>query len=399
MKRRYAALFLGFLFTFPALCQAEDPTVDDAREQYKEVLALRDKQKEYMNEMGDLQREGQTASPERRKELETEFMLKQRALDRMTPTVQEKEQKLYDMVSKLIPEHKDDAELRQMRYECAFNLRRFEEVLEDIKFIPKEKHDSDFMMIWAKSLEDLYRFDEAAGIYKKALDMLDEDQKLYATDRLGFCHFNAMNFDKAKDYFLKLAEAAPANRKQQMEQLVFTTGQHVKLWEDELTLRASEEEKGDNPIVLLQVDKGEIKLELFEDQAPNTVANFITLVEQGFYDGIKFHRVEPQFMVQGGDPQGTGRGGPGYKIADECRQPNARRHFVGSLSMANAGPNTGGSQFFLTTVVAWWLDGKHTVFGRVLEGQEVVNKTAKNDLIIKAKVLRKRDHDYAVKKL
>ncbi|MFH2001943.1 MAG: peptidylprolyl isomerase [Planctomycetota bacterium] len=149
----------------------------------------------------------------------------------------------------------------------------------------------------------------------------------------------------------------------------------------------------------MQVAQGEIELELFEDQAPNTVANFISLVESGFYDGLLFHRVIPQFMIQGGCPEGTGNSGPGYSFADECRQANSRRHFAGSLSMANSGVDTNGSQFFITTVVTWWLDGKHTVFGRVLKGQDVVNRTAQGDRIISANVIKKRDHEYKVQKL
>jgi len=328
------------------------------------------------------------------------MMLKQRAIQRMGETIYEKEEALFHLVNDLIPEHKDSVELRRMRYESAYALKKYPVVLEDIPFIPEEERDADFMMIWAKALEELYRYKDAIAVYKKAQAFIDdEDQKVYIIDRLGFCHFNSMEFSEAQEYFTKMAEAAPPYRKKQIEQLVFNTAQHVKLWEDELEIRAAEREKDDNPRVLLQATKGEIELELFEDQAPNTVANFISLVEKGFYDGLKFHRVIPQFMIQGGDPQGTGQGGPGYKIADECRTPAARRHFRGSLSMANAGPNTNGSQFFITTVVTWWLDGKHTVFGRVIKGQDAADRTEQGDLIIAAKVLRKRDHPYTVEKL
>src|SRR5574341_702536 len=122
----------------------------------------------------------------------------------------------------------------------------------------------------------------------------------------------------------------------------------------------------------LETSRGTIVCELFAEDAPATVNNFVFLAREKFYDGTTFHRVIPNFMIQGGDPTGTGRGGPGYRFADEVKS-NPRRHGVGSLSMANAGPNTNGSQFFITHVVTDWLDGKHTVFGRVVSGQEIVN--------------------------
>jgi cyclophilin family peptidyl-prolyl cis-trans isomerase len=118
---------------------------------------------------------------------------------------------------------------------------------------------------------------------------------------------------------------------------------------------------------------GDFTAELFEDKAPKTAGNFIALVEKGFYDGIIFHRVIDDFMIQGGDPTGTGMGGPGYEIDDEFG-PGLRHDSEGILSMANAGPNTGGSQFFITLVPTPWLDGHHAIFGRITEGMDVVHK-------------------------
>jgi peptidyl-prolyl cis-trans isomerase B (cyclophilin B) len=128
--------------------------------------------------------------------------------------------------------------------------------------------------------------------------------------------------------------------------------------------------------------KGKIVCDLYVPDAPNTVNNFVFLAKDGFYDGTKFHRVIPDFMVQGGDPTGTGSGGPGYRFADEVKN-NPRKHKVGSLSMANAGPNTNGSQFFITHVVTDWLDGKHTVFGQVKDkaSQDVVNAIKQGDTL------------------
>jgi peptidyl-prolyl cis-trans isomerase B (cyclophilin B) len=121
----------------------------------------------------------------------------------------------------------------------------------------------------------------------------------------------------------------------------------------------------------LHTNHGPIAIELFDDDAPKTVENFTKLARDGFYDGIIFHRVIPDFMIQGGDPTGTGSGGPGYTFADEFNDNKVVR---GALAMANAGPNTNGSQFFIvTTEAASWLDGKHTVFGRVTDGMDVVD--------------------------
>ncbi len=130
--------------------------------------------------------------------------------------------------------------------------------------------------------------------------------------------------------------------------------------------------------------RGPIRVELAADKAPLTVANFVNLAQRGFYDGLKFHRVIPNFMIQGGCPQGTGTGGPGYRFEDETR--NGLGHERGVLSMANAGPGTNGSQFFITHIVCDWLDGKHTVFGKVLEGQQIVDSVQQGDEIKSIKI-------------
>ena len=127
----------------------------------------------------------------------------------------------------------------------------------------------------------------------------------------------------------------------------------------------------------MHTSEGAIQLELFPEDAPKTVENFTKLAGDGFYDGVSFHRVIPDFMIQGGDPTGTGSGGPGYTFEDEF---NDHKLLKGSLAMANAGPNTNGSQFFIVTAEECsWLDGKHTVFGRVVEGQDVVDRISGAD--------------------
>ena len=187
---------------------------------------------------------------------------------------------------------------------------------------------------------------------------------------------------------------------------------------DELLIRQREAAADDLPHVQLTTTKGEMVIELFENQAPETVGNFISLVEADFYQDIFFHRVLEGFMAQTGCPLGTGTGDPGYKIESECDDvPDARPHFTGSLSMAHDGKDmdSGGSQFFLTFDRTDFLDGQHTVFGRVIEGMEVLENLQrthvsinrreeeipdiKKDKILSAKVIRKREHVYRPNKV
>jgi len=211
--------------------------------------------------------------------------------------------------------------------------------------------------------------------------------------------------DEAEAWLGKAAAAGgPA---EQIAQLRATIARDRPKVEAELAKRKAEAEADDLPRVKLVTSAGDLTVELYENEAPNTVANFLTLVGKGFYDGTPFHRVIGGFMAQGGDPTGTGSGGPGHAIACECGKPDTRLHFRGTLSMAHAGPDTGGSQFFLTFRPTEHLDGKHTVFGRVIEGDDVLAKLVRTqdgegrpvpgvepDRILEAEVLRKRDHPY-----
>ena len=138
---------------------------------------------------------------------------------------------------------------------------------------------------------------------------------------------------------------------------------------------------------IIETHEGKIVVDLDFKAAPNTVANFVDLANKGFYNGLLFHRVIPGFMIQGGDPEGTGRGGPGYTIDDEISKLT---HEAGVISMANRGPNTNGSQFFITQTPQHHLDGKHTVFGKVIEGQDVVCRVEPNDPIINIYIVEKK---------
>ena len=175
---------------------------------------------------------------------------------------------------------------------------------------------------------------------------------------------------------------------------------------EEILIRYKEHQADDLPRVKFTTTKGDIVLELFENEAPNTVANFVSLVESKFYDGLKFHRVIDGFMAQGGDPLGDGNGGPGYKIKCECYAKSFRKHFSGTLSMAHAGRDTGGSQFFITFKATSHLDGRHTAFGRVISGMDVLEQLTRTytdagpipgvepDKIVTAEVVRERMHEY-----
>jgi len=263
-------------------------------------------------------------------------------------------------------------------------------------------------------------YEKALPIIKLLVDSGANDKRL---PMWGFLAAFATNDYDLAERYLKQAQANGiladrASAKDPADQAVLgltmqfagLIDQYRDLWTKEQAIRAAEAQADDLPRVKLTTTKGDVVVELFENEAPQSVANFLTLVKSGFYDNVAFHRVLPQFMAQGGDPRGDGTGGPGYTIRDECRKPNYRHHFRGSLSMANTGqPDTGGSQFFLTFVPTPHLDGKHTVFGRVIEGMDVLGKLQKRnpsatnppapDKIIRAEVLRDRGHKYTFDKL
>ncbi|MEJ2637698.1 MAG: peptidylprolyl isomerase [Calditrichia bacterium] len=156
----------------------------------------------------------------------------------------------------------------------------------------------------------------------------------------------------------------------------------IKQWDDQPTMVIDTDKKY---YATIETDKGKIELELYPEYAPKTVNNFVFLAREGFYDGVTFHRVISNFMIQGGDPTGTGRGGPGYRFADEFEN-NPLKHEKGVISMANAGPNTNGSQFFITHSPQPHLNGKHTVFGKVIKGQDVVDAIAQGDRMQKVTI-------------
>lgn len=250
-------------------------------------------------------------------------------------------------------------------------------------------------------------YDKSADVAAKLLALNFKSKSVLST--AGASQYALHNFEAAVTL---LTDAQKSNKLDpQFEMFLGYATKYVEFGKAEMAIRALEDKlEGDKalPRVALETDKGKLVIELFEDQAPNTVANFISLVEAKKYDGIRFHRVFNGFMAQGGDPNtlnedpsDDGQGGPGYTIKCECYRPDARLHFRGSLSMAHAGKDTGGSQFFITHLPTEWLNPAtdpqlkgHTVFGRVIEGIELVGSIRRADKITSAVVLRKRPHDY-----
>lgn len=251
--------------------------------------------------------------------------------------------------------------------------------------------------------------------YEKAIEFLqgvelDPENNPEAIILLSDALFAEHRFQESLDQLNRIPESALEQNRQlrgRVNSKKPDRERYVDYWQTEQQIRSEEAAADDLPRAEIIVkDRGRILVELFENQAPNTVANFITLAEDGFYNGTTFHRVLANFMAQGGDVysktgEGTpGTGNPGYYIPDEHTRDDHRMHFSGSLSMAKtAQPNTAGSQFYITFEPTPWLNGQHTVFGRVLEGLDVARSIKQGDEIEAINILRKRDHEYTVQKI
>ncbi len=268
-----------------------------------------------------------------------------------------------------------------------------------------EKRLANFLAAMVKEDVDHDRYKSAYDLTKMLLEQDLPASEFYRS--AGFAAFAQHRFDEAQDWLGKAPPTQDKELAQKTELFKYASEMYKELWPKEQEARERDAELGNLPIVKLETSKGDIIVELFEDDAPLTVNNFVYLVESGFYDGLKFHRVLPNFMAQTGCPKGDGTGGPGYTIPGESSGEDIRRHFTGTLSMANTGdPNSGGSQFFITFLPTPVLDNLHAVFGRVIEGMEVLQDIKRidpsqessyaiePDYIIKAEVIRKRDHEY-----
>jgi cyclophilin family peptidyl-prolyl cis-trans isomerase len=292
----------------------------------------------------------------------------------------------------------DDAGLVDVRREVWLLYGKPVEALADTeRFAKLRPDDPEAWLRLARVQHGLNRFEPAGETLERLLKApmpSAEVRRLHA-----ICTFATHRFEQASAEFevLLQGELDPEAR-QQSQQFLEMSKKAVVPWKAEVDLRAKEAKADDLPRAKLTTSRGEVVLELFENEAPNTVANFVGLVERKFYDGLKFHRVIPGFMAQGGCPKGNGTGDPGYRFQDELGE-GRRTHFRGTLSMANSGPDTNGSQFFLTHLPTGWLDGRHTVFGRVLSGQEAVDVLQVGDVLVKAEIVRKRPHEYKVRKI
>ncbi len=264
--------------------------------------------------------------------------------------------------------------------------------------------------------------DRYEGMLDVAKTLVDNDYPdPMVINYAGQSAFAANDFETARPYFEKLIQGG--NTTDLLRDTSRKLSEYQQLWNEELSLREEDAQGEPLPRVLIKTSKGDIEVELFENQAPETVANFIYLAESGFYDNLDFHRVIEHFMAQTGCPNEDGTGGPGYTIASEVEKPNARKFFRGTLGLAlgisaqtgQEDRTTGGSQFFITFLPTHQLNGRYTAFGRVVKGFDVLanlqrvdpdNKDEKEgepkavpDEIIRIEVLHKREHDYAPNKL
>jgi cyclophilin family peptidyl-prolyl cis-trans isomerase/regulator of sirC expression with transglutaminase-like and TPR domain len=292
----------------------------------------------------------------------------------------------------------DDPGLLEVRGEAYLIYQKNDLALPDLEKLLKFKpEDQELILKVARLQHSVNRYEVAAATLEKYLKK--DEKNVEARVLLAMCDYSIGKFEESDRIFSEILkgelEAEQRSRAAQFQEMA---QKYIPFWRTEQEIRTKEAKADDLPRIRLTTTKGEIQIELLENDAPNTVANFIELVAKNYYDGLKFHRVIPGFMAQGGDPAGNGSGGPGYRFKDEIK-PEYRRHFRGSLSMANAGPDTNGSQFFITHLPTEWLNGKHTVFGRVLAGQDVVDSLLAGDAIVKAEVLRKRDHAYKVTRI
>jgi cyclophilin family peptidyl-prolyl cis-trans isomerase len=246
------------------------------------------------------------------------------------------------------------------------------------------------------------RYEQAWEVCQALMSQEVTDRSLY--DVAGTAAYALNEYDLAEKY---LKQAQTLGTLEKGQDLLGNLDEMREAWKAEEKIREAEAAADDLPRVKLTTNKGEIVVELFENEAPETVGNFVYLVEQGFYNDKVFHRVLPGFVAQAGCPRGDGTGGPGYRIFCECYRADHRNHFRGSLSMAKAqARDTGGSQFFLAFRPLPHLNGIHTVFGRVIEGMDVLAKLQRRDpdnaeqlaitpdRIVMATVIRKRDHVY-----
>ncbi len=299
----------------------------------------------------------------------------------------------------------DIAEQYYSKLEDGFELEAelLESALRTFVADPEENDDlRDFLITISSQLIAAEYYEDGLRISQSLIENQIEDAQVY--NNAAKAAFACNEFGLADQYLriLTKSEGRESSAKRRLR-LLPTYRQE---WQRERKLRETEQLAADLPRVLLRTERGDMELELFENEAPNTVANFMKLVEQGFYDNLTFHRVVSEFAALGGDPHADGSGSPGYYIPHELERPDRRLHFRGSLCTVSEGLVANGCQFCLTFQPTPQLDGQSTVFGRVVRGIEVLarlqrigvglpSKSIQADRILEARVLRKRNHKYA----
>lgn len=266
---------------------------------------------------------------------------------------------------------------------------------------------NQFMLTYANYLLTVDNYDAAYQLFASFLSKGMHKNHPEIFEMAGVAAFGSNRFNAAKKCFNYATQTkTPLSQQAQMYRDDITN-YYEKEWMLEVQKEQQEAQANNLPEVLIRTTAGDMKVVLYENEAPNTVASFITLVEKGFYNGLSFHRVLPGFMAQGGCPKGDGTGDAGYKLPEEFSKPGARKHFRGSLAMARSmDPNSAGSQFYISFLPTKFLDGQYTVFGRVVEGLDTLSNIQRVDperpipglektKIIEMRVLRKRNHDYS----
>ena len=266
---------------------------------------------------------------------------------------------------------------------------------------------NQFMLTYANYLLTQDNYDEAYRMFTAFLSKGMHKSHPEIFEMAGVSAFGANRFNAALKCFDYAKQTGAQLSRQAQSYADSIKNYYVEAWGDEMALRQKEAQADNLPRVLIRTSVGDMVVELFENEAPNTVKNFVTLVESGFYSNLPFHRVLAGFMAQGGCPKGDGTGGPGYTVPEEYSKDNARKHFRGSLAMARSmDPNSAGSQFYITLLPNQSLDANYTVFGRVIDGMGVLSKIERIDpqnpypgqnpsKILEMKVIRKQNHDYS----
>lgn len=393
--------------TAPSDAKTPDPELEALQKRFQRLFnslqakgSVSEGDNKYITELADALAEYSRTHPKSRKAL---------AMQAELAKILKDDDRVFELFDKLMMLDQSNVQLAQdwlTYFQMSDNPERADDVIDRIIEIGP---DSDALRrTAAEHLRTTMQYDRVIDFVNQI--ELDPENNPAAIMMLSDALFAEHRFQESLDTMNLITQEVmdrDASVASQVNQKKTDREEYINLWAKEQEIRSSETAADYLPRVEIITSKGRIVAELFENEAPNTVANFIVLAEKDFYNGTSFHRVLANFMAQGGDPlskEGAtgvpGTGGPGYYIPDEHDREDHRNHFSGSLSMAKtAAPNTAGSGFYITFEPTPWLNGRHTVFGTVTEGLDVVRKIQQDDRILEVNVLRKRPHEYKVQKL